>query len=860
MFMEGNLKERERGIDENCAQDSHEVERKMQEQYTSPDYRHMFEESPIPMFIEDITAQYKKLRELHSIHQKKLPTYLRNNPDVLLEIYNLKAVIEMNNAAVSLYEAESREQLFQQYNTVFDRNPEVLLQISLAILAGLHNYEAEITNYTLRGNKLSVRLKWSVHELTEVNTKHLIISIQDLTDIKKMQNELIESEQKFRHIFEKSANGIALIDESQRIVNMNSTMEEMLGLNREDCLGEQFWELQWQFCKQHRDLSMLQKIEDILHEHDTQASDRSDEESFHVTITNFYQKKLKINISWFPIQTHKESLTAIVYRDVTSSERTHKLTQSLYYITKAINATTEIQDFYREVQLALGELIDVKNFYISLVNFNKGLIEFPFSSDEVVDDMSAVELGDDRSITAEVIRTGQSRFFTREDLYKRSQNDLLTGEMSMIWMGVPLRIDNQVIGCLALQSYHNPHLYTQDDLEILESFAEHIAIALRERSIEEKMHELATAVEKSAEAVLIVDKEKIVRYINPSFAQITGLTLQSVAGISLTDYSDKYNYSDFLSQVWDQAISGNIWRGQISQTRRDGKVYHFDILTTPILDTEGKLQTVVASCHDNTDKIEREIHLRQLQKVEAIGTLAGGIAHDFNNVLSSIIGYTELALEDAPANSQLCKNMKEVFNAAQRAKEIVQQLVSFSRKEDIERTRIKPAKVVSEAITLLKAYVAKHISLHEYAESGIRDIMIVPGQLHQIIINLGSNAAYSMREMGGDLWIILRQQQISECSIMLFPELTTGFYLEIEIKDTGAGIEPETLDRIFDPYFTTKPNNEGTGLGLSIVQNIVRSHHGAIRVESHPGHGTNFRIYLPSIVEDNKRDTDIMVV
>ena len=250
------------------------------------------------------------------------------------------------------------------------------------------------------------------------------------------------------------------------------------------------------------------------------------------------------------------------------------------------------------------------------------------------------------------------------------------------------------------------------------------------------------------------------------------------------------------------------------------------------------------------DKQLLEQQLRQAQKMEAIGTLAGGIAHDFNNILSAIIGFTELTLEDIPPDENLSDNLNEVLIASGRAKDLINQILTFSRRSEKELQPISLTLVAKEIVKLLRATLPTTIKIEQNFASD-QLIMADATQIHQLIMNLCTNANHAMQKDGGILSISVMELDLDETDITNLTELKAGRYLKLVVSDTGHGIPDDVLERIFDPFFTTKKNKEGTGLGLSVVHGIVKSQKGAIRVESRENIGTTFVIYFPIVENSN---------
>lgn len=285
-------------------------------------------------------------------------------------------------------------------------------------------------------------------------------------------------------------------------------------------------------------------------------------------------------------------------------------------------------------------------------------------------------------------------------------------------------------------------------------------------------------------------------------------------------------------------------------TSKDGGKALLDTLRTPFWGPNNMPLGWVTISRDITAQVAaREEHqklsrrLKQAQKLEAIGTLAGGIAHDFNNILSSVIGFTELAEEDAPEGSMLEDNLNEVLQAGLRAKELVSQILTFARQSDEKIKPVRVSLIAKETSKLLKATLPTTIQIQNDLRSEAL-VMCDPTQIHQVFMNLCTNASHAMEKNGGYLTITLNDTEISG-AIADKHHLSPGHYLELRISDTGTGIAAEHLDKIFEPYFTTKPQGEGTGLGLAVVHGIVTGCDGAIDVDSHIGKGTTFTLYFP---------------
>jgi PAS domain S-box-containing protein len=296
---------------------------------------------------------------------------------------------------------------------------------------------------------------------------------------------------------------------------------------------------------------------------------------------------------------------------------------------------------------------------------------------------------------------------------------------------------------------------------------------------------------------------------------------------------------------------------ETAHKRFDGKLVPIE-MSSCIIEYDHE-PTVLTIARDISERKESEkekallqAQLKQAQKMEAIGTLAGGIAHDFNNILTPISGYTELALRKIPEDSKARNNLEQVLTAVQRAKGLVQQILTFSRQEGQQKCALEIKSIIKEALKLLRASLPSTIEIRSYMNTG-GSVIADPTQIHQVMLNLCTNAHHAMRDNGGILEIRLDDVQLTLPESKFAPDLKPGPYVCLTISDTGHGMTSDMLERIFDPYFTTKPEGEGTGMGLSVVHGIVKGHGGDITVESKPEEGSIFKVFFPKNQEKTQK-------
>jgi PAS domain S-box-containing protein len=373
----------------------------------------------------------------------------------------------------------------------------------------------------------------------------------------------------------------------------------------------------------------------------------------------------------------------------------------------------------------------------------------------------------------------------------------------------------------------------------------------RRKGAEEESARLMTAIEQAAETIVITDPEGMIQYVNPAFEKTSGYSREEAVGLRPGILRSGKHDEVFYEELWNVLRRGGVWSGHFINRKKDGTLYEEEATISPVRDASGRIVNYVAVKRDVTQEAALRSRLRQAQKMEALGTLAGGISHDFNNILSVIFGYAEMASLDAAAGgASLQPHLDQILEAARRARDLVQQILAFSRQTEQDRKPLHAALVVKETLKLLRATLPSTIEIrHQVNVDSNGDIVLSdPTQMHQILMNLCTNAAHAMRGKGGVLEVHLSELRVDTTASFRYPDLMPGPYLMLTVGDTGHGMEREILERIFDPYFTTKGPGEGTGLGLAVIHGIVKSHGGAISVESEPGKGSLFHVLLPRVV------------
>ncbi len=371
-----------------------------------------------------------------------------------------------------------------------------------------------------------------------------------------------------------------------------------------------------------------------------------------------------------------------------------------------------------------------------------------------------------------------------------------------------------------------------------------LEVEIREhKEAEEGRTRLATAIEQGGDCVVVTDSRGVVQYVNPAFEKVSLYSREKITGRKFDVLRGGGEQDAFWEDMWHVLEAGNVWTGRLINRKKDGTSYEVERTMSPIRDGAGVITNYVAVERDMTEQAGLDAELRQAQKMQAIGTLAGGIAHDFNNILAAMIGFTELALDDLKEDSRAKKHLEYVRSAGYRGRDLVKQILTFSRQGEQERKPVQVVPIVREVLKLMRALLPSTVEIRPKIETEEGVILADPVQMHQLLINLCTNAGQAMKAGKGVLEVRVSDFILSDPADAPYPDMEPGPYLKISVSDTGAGIDDLIKDRIFEPFFTTRESG-GTGMGLSVVYGIVKSHQGAITVSSAPGRGSTFAVYF----------------
>lgn len=375
------------------------------------------------------------------------------------------------------------------------------------------------------------------------------------------------------------------------------------------------------------------------------------------------------------------------------------------------------------------------------------------------------------------------------------------------------------------------------------------------RQAEEHLRKYEQMVASITDNMLLIDRNYMIQAVNNAYLENAKKERQQLIGSHIsTIYDDQVFEEDFLPFL-EACLEGTSVKNDLLMTGEEGKAKYMVITYYPIFEQDNSVSGVMMHQRDVTEQKKLEAMLHQSQKMEAIGTLAGGIAHDFNNIIGGIIGYAEMIeMFDAQASPRIESRIQHVLKGAYRAKDLVEQILTFSRNSDSKKKPLNLGGLVKDTMQFLRASIPSTIEIAKQELHANAVVWADETSIHQILMNLCTNAAHAMQEDGGQLFVSLSLENVSVEDAEKINVTESGAYVVLSVRDTGVGIDPAKITRIFEPFYTTKKTGEGTGMGLAVVHGIVKNLRGAVTVESSPGLGTTFNVYLPQF-DFNEKET-----
>jgi PAS domain S-box-containing protein len=644
-------------------------------------------------------------------------------------------------------------------------------------------------------DELELRVAERTSELVQTNVQLK----EEIEERMRAEEELNLQKTYFQHLFENSPEASVILDNEDRVVDVNNEFEKLFHYSIDEIKG--------------KFINDLIVSDDLLDEARTLTQ---------LTFNNQVIKKetvrkrkegtlVDVSILGYPITFNgKQVGTYAIYQDITERKRAEK-------------ALRESETEYRNlVDTALVGVyktdLEGNIFYV-----NDALVEMMgFDSPEDMKSTGVLarykNLQDRDGLIDNLKETGAVRNF---------EVDLLTKSGDIINVILTAAREEDIISGMIMD------------------------ITERKRAAEERLR-LATAVEQAAESVIISDRRGTIQYVNPAFEKLSGFTQEDIVGKNFRILKSAKHDEAFYNEMWDTISRGGTWTGRINNRMKDGTFCEFETAISPIRESSGAIVNFVSVNRDVTQEVALEAQLLQAQKMEAVGTLAGGIAHDFNNLLQVIQGYSEVLLDGLNQDQSNNEALQKIHRSAKRGAELTRQLLTFSRKVQSKKRPLDLNHEVQQVKNLLERTIPKMIEFELYLAETPSIINADPAQVEQALMNLAVNAMDAMSD-GGKIVVETEKVILDDNFCDTHFGVKPGPHILLSISDTGHGMSKETLEHVFEPFYTTKEVGKGTGLGLAMVYGIVKNHEGYVMCYSEPNTGTTFKIYLPAMEQDEDK-------
>ncbi len=630
----------------------------------------------------------------------------------------------------------------------------------------------------------------------------IIITMSVLLN-RETQQSLRASEKRFRELIDKAPDAILLYNiDLGRFVDANDSAEKLFGCTRDELLRsspEKFY-------------PPLQPDQKDISESFTEYKSRAlagEQVQFERLIHAEDGRDIvcEVRLVGFPSETDRLIRASLI--DITERKRAEK-------------AVRESEERFRRFFDGAVDGVFVYDQYGRFVDVNEmACNSLGYTRDELLRlSVSDVEVGlkfADLTGFREQIRSGQST--TVEGVHRRRDGSTFPVEVHV-----------------ALFSFNEQTLF----------FAAVRDITDRKKT-EEAVLKLSMAVQQSPVSIVITDIQGNIEFVNSEFTKMTGYERKEALGQNPRILKTNLTPPEEYERLWATISSGNVWSGEFPNKKKNGELFWEFATISPIMNSAGVITNYLAIEEDITNRKNLEAQLLQAQKLEAVGCLAGGIAHDFNNMLTAIFGYGGLLKNKLEKDLPLKAMVDQILSAAEKSSNLTRQLLAFSRKQIIEPKETDLHELIRGIEKLLLRLIGEDIEFNVQLADKALTVMVDPGQIEQVLMNLCNNARDAMPN-GGLLAITTGTIELDEDYVKTHDMKKPGLYACISVTDSGEGIHAKNINKIFEPFFTTKELGKGTGLGLSIVYGIIKQHGGDITAYSEPGKGTTFRIYLPMII------------
>jgi PAS domain S-box-containing protein len=726
-----------------------------------------------------------------------------------------RAIFEASADAMLLWNAEYRvvdvnpayERMYlKRRDDVVGKRIEELIAPHLVesrlelVRRGLRGEGGELQSPGYRSDGSTFELELRTIPVEHHGQPHVLAIGRDITERKRSENALRASEAQYRAIFEAATDALQLLDARHRVVDVNRAYERMYGKRREDVIGKGIEELVPAAFRAER----MALVDRAL------AGEMAELQS-----TGFREDgtPFDMEVRCIPFEHRGERHVLGIARDITGRRRAED----------ALRASEARYRMLFEMESSAVMLVDADT--LQLVDVNLAAVQtYGYTREELLK-MTAADLSDEPEATSESIRGGHGALNIPLRWHRRKDGTKFPVEIT----ANRLELDGRRIVLATIRDITERKLAEQ---------------ALR--ASEEQYRAIFNA---SADALVLRDAEFRIVDVNATYEAMSGFPRAMVLGVDHV-IANPPEVAETIRALHQRALAGEAIDFHTTLVRRDGQRYDLELRGVPIQHRGAPHvlyigRDVTARTEAENRRRELESQLQQAQKMEAIGHLTGGIAHDFNNILTSVMGYVALASERPAAqrDAKIASYLEQAEQSCRRARDLIQQMLAFSRGRGGEPRPVELRTLLGESTRMLRVTLPATLELRSQVD-GDPVALVDPVQAHQVVLNLCINARDAMDE-SGRIELTAREVQLPEMTCASCRHRFAGRFAELAVADSGCGIAPEVLERMFDPFFSTKDIGHGTGMGLSIVHGVVHEHGGHILVDSRRGKGTTFRVLLP---------------
>ncbi len=673
---------------------------------------------------------------------------------------------------------------------------------------------------------------------------------QKVKELERRVDTLVFEKEKLSAAIDHSSIPTAVGGSDGSILAFNEKLENLIGYKASEIKNVTEWA---------NILYPDKKYRDFVSKNITQALKGKPQDctKFTITCKNGEEKFVEFHTSFF-----KGGLI-IQFIDITEQNRTEKLLQSAYAKMQEIYKITSLVDadfktICDQVLEALVRMTGSKYGFYGFISEDESFMNTYSWSGEAMKDCEIEDKPENFSICeagvwGEAVRKRGPLILNDYSAGHPGKKGYPAGHVKLTsLLVVPFFSHGRIIMLAAVANRKAP--YTQTDVESITEFFTSIQAIIDRLKAEEALRaseEKLRAIFEAAEKVSFIitdaqDPEPKIMEFSPGAEKIFGYSRNEMIGrpVSMLHMPDGAVRFPQIHRDLREGIPG--FSGETKLLRKSGENFTAFFSTYPLINENGEMYAALGVSIDISEEKKLEERLRQVQKMESIGSLAGGIAHDFNNILFPIVGMAELLMEDLSPGSVGHENAQEILKAGKRGSDLVQQILAFSRQAEHKMMPVSIQLVLKEAIKLGRSSIPSYVEISQYFQNDCGLVMADPTQIHQIAMNLITNAFHAVEATGGKIHVKLKETALGGDDIP-GSDFESSRYALLSVSDTGCGISPDVIDKIFDPYFTTKEQGKGTGLGLAVVYGIVKEHGGDIKVYSEVGKGSTFDVYLPLI-------------